>query len=174
MLRGRHGLPPVAWRAYGKRNSLPREPHMPHFEATQTLPRPLAEVFEFFRSAANLVRITPPELHMELVEGPPLIESGSRVVLKGRRWGVPQRVVSKIVVFEPGVRFVDEQVEGPFRVWKHTHAFEAADGGTKIVDRIDFEPPGGLLGLMVTEGFIQRDLKWIFEFREQKLKELLG
>lgn len=148
---------------------------MPTFEATQTFAQPVADLFDFFCRPANLVRISPPELHMTLVEGPERIERGSRVVLKGRRWGVSQRVVSTIAEFEEGVRFADEQVEGPFRKWRHTHAFAALpEGGTRVTDAIEYEPPGGALGLIVTARFIDKDLRWVFDYRRQKLIELLG
>jgi ligand-binding SRPBCC domain-containing protein len=147
---------------------------MPVFEASLVLPRPLQEVFDFFRSPANLVRISPPELHLALVEGPALVELGSRVVLKGRRWGIPQRVVSEITAFEPPAFFTDTQVEGPFRKWAHTHRFEAVPGGTRVLDRVEYEPPGGLLGLVARPVLIERDLQWVFEYRTKKLTELLG
>jgi ligand-binding SRPBCC domain-containing protein len=147
---------------------------MPVFEASQVLPRPLEEAFDFFRSPANLVRISPPELHMALVEGPALVELGSRIVLKGRRWGIPQRIVSEITAFEPPATFTDTQVEGPFRKWVHTHRFEAVPGGTRVHDRVEYEPPGGLLGLVARPALIERDLQWIFEYRTKKLTELLG
>jgi hypothetical protein len=111
---------------------------------------------------------------MKVAEGPELLELGSRVVLQGRRWGFPQRVVSRIVEFVPNEVFADEQVEGPFRKWLHRHEFAVAPGGTRVTDRIDFEPPGGALGLLVTASFIERDLKWIFDYRSQKLRDLLG
>src|SRR5579884_1284135 len=129
-----------------KSGILPRGRAMPSFDAVQTVPRPLAEVFEFFLDPANLVRVSPPELHMRLVEGPPRLQLGSVIVLQGRRWGVPQRVVSAVTAFEPAASFVDEQRQGPFRRWRHVHRFEAAPEGTRIVDHIDYDPPGGLLG----------------------------
>jgi ligand-binding SRPBCC domain-containing protein len=147
---------------------------MPVFEASQVLPRPLQEVFDFFLSPANLVRISPPELHMALVEGPPLVELGSRIVLKGRRWGIPQRVVSEITAFDPPASFTDTQVKGPFRKWVHTHRFEAVPEGTRVHDRVEYEPPGGLLGLVVRTALIEQDLQWVFEYRTKKLTELLG
>ena len=147
---------------------------MPVFESSQDVSRPVAEVFAFFRDPAHLVRISPPELHMRLVEGPPLIELGSRVVLKGRRWGIPQNIVSEITAFDTPVTFTDTQVEGPFRKWVHTHRFEAVAGGTRVSDRVEYEPPGGLLGLVARPSLIERDLKWIFEYRTRKLAELLG
>jgi ligand-binding SRPBCC domain-containing protein len=147
---------------------------MPVFEASQIVPRPVAEVFAFFRDPTNLVKISPPELHMRLVEGPPQLERGSRIVLKGRRWGIPQRVVSEVTDFEPPRTFTDVQVEGPFGKWAHTHRFEEVPGGTRLADRIDYEPPGGLLGRVVTAAMIERDLRGVFEYRSGKIKELLG
>jgi ligand-binding SRPBCC domain-containing protein len=147
---------------------------MPVFEASAVFPRPVAEVFAFFRAPANLVRISPPELHMKLVEGPALVELGSRVVFQGRRWGIPQRMVSEIIALDAPVTFTDTQVEGPFRRWVHTHRFEAVDGGTRVNDRVEYEPPGGLLGLVAGAGMIERDLKWIFEYRTKKVAELLA
>jgi len=147
---------------------------MPKFEDSVAYPRPLAEVFDFFRRTANLVLITPPELHMRLVEGPVLIEKGSRIVLQGRRWGVPQRLVSEIVAFELNRAFVDEQRQGPFRSWRHTHSFAEVPNGTQVTDVVEYQPPGGMLGFIVTPALVERDLKWIFGFRNEKVKELLG
>jgi ligand-binding SRPBCC domain-containing protein len=147
---------------------------MARFERTTRFARPVAEVFDFFAQPANLVRVSPPELHMQLVEGPERLALGSRLVLKGRRWGIPQRIVSEVTAFEPGVSFVDEQREGPFGKWAHTHRFAADDDGTCVQDQIEFEPPGGLLGFVITEGWIRSDLEWVFGYREKKLRELLG
>jgi ligand-binding SRPBCC domain-containing protein len=147
---------------------------MPSFDAVLTVPRPLAEVFEFFLDPANLARVSPPELHMRLVEGPRRLQLGSVIVLQGRRWGVPQRVVSEITAFEPGASFVDEQRQGPFRRWRHAHRFETVPEGTRIVDRIDYEPPGGLLGLVATPKMLERDLQWVYGYRSEKLRELFG
>jgi ligand-binding SRPBCC domain-containing protein len=147
---------------------------VPTFDASLCFPRPLAQVFEFFRDPANLVRVSPPQLHMRLVQGPERIAMGSRLVFRGRRWGIPQRVVSEVTAFEPNVTFTDEQREGPFRRWVHVHRFEAVPPVTRVTDHIDYEPPGGVLGLVMTGAMIERDLEWIFAYRTDKLKELLG
>jgi len=147
---------------------------MPVFESRQLVPRPIEEVFAFFRAPANLVAISPPELHLRVIEGPALIELGSRVVLKGRRWGIPQRMVSEITAFDAPHTFTDTQVEGPLGRWVHTHRFESVAAGTQMSDRIEYEPPGGMLGLVVPAARLERDLKWIFEHRAKKLNEMFG
>jgi crotonobetainyl-CoA:carnitine CoA-transferase CaiB-like acyl-CoA transferase len=73
---------------------------------------------------------------MRLVEGPPQLQLGARVVLQGRRWGIPQRVVSEVTAWDPPTSFTDAQVEGPFRRWVHTHSFEAVPEGTRVLDEI--------------------------------------
>ncbi len=46
-----------------------------------------------------------------------------------------------------GKRFCDEQVRGPFRIWRHTHRFEAIDATTSLYeDRVEYAMPGGRLG----------------------------
>lgn len=147
---------------------------MPIFQSEQTFPLPVEEVFAFFVRPANLLRVSPPELGMRLVEGPEVLGPGARLVAEARRWGIPQRLVSEVVAFEPNVSFTDVQREGPFRKWTHTHRFEAVPGGTRVTDVIEFEPPGGLLGLVATASAIERDLRRVFEYRRQELAKLLG
>ena len=64
---------------------------------------------------------------------------------------------------------------GPFRRWvpaSHLAASEA--GGCTLRECIEFEPPGGVLGLTVTERFILKELEWLFDFRHRKLREMLA
>ncbi|HWG45757.1 MAG TPA: SRPBCC family protein [Gemmataceae bacterium] len=148
---------------------------MPRFEMIETLAAPLSRVFDFFSRPANLVKISPPELHFQLLSGPEQLHLSARVTLQGRRWGLSQRFVNEVTIWEPELRFVDEQREGPFKKWIHTHQFEVlADGGTRVMDRIDYETPGGMLGFVITAKAVERDLKWIFEYRREKLMELLN
>jgi ligand-binding SRPBCC domain-containing protein len=98
---------------------------------------------------------------------------GSRITVKGRRAGVAQHLVSEVTAFEPGRSFVEEQRQGPFRRWAHTYRFEAqADGGTLLTEEIDYEPPGGVLGLLLTAEKIERDLAAVYAFRRETWAEL--
>jgi ligand-binding SRPBCC domain-containing protein len=148
---------------------------MPCFETSQDFAFPLGRVFDVFTRPANLARVMPPELHFRVIEAPERLELGSRVTVQGRRWGLGQRVTSEVTAFEAEVRFVQEQVCGPFRRWAHRHEFEALpDGGTRVCEAIDFEPPGGLLGLQLTAAAVERELGQVFAYRKGKWAELLG
>jgi ligand-binding SRPBCC domain-containing protein len=139
-------------------------------EATQVLPHPREVVFKFFADAFQLEAITPPWLRFVVLTPPPITMGiGIRIDYRLRLHCVPIRWQSVISAWEPPVRFVDEQVVGPYRRWHHEHRFESVEGGTCCRDFVDYEVPGGAL---VDRLFVRRDLKKIFEFRQRKLAEL--
>ena len=73
-----------------------------------------------------------------------------------------------------GKLLIEEQRAGPFRQWKHEYRFEACgENNTQLTDEVTFEPPGGMLGLIVTTAFVQRELTAFFHFRNRRLLELL-
>ncbi len=132
-----------------------------------------AEAFDFLRTTANRMQLAPPEAALQLVEGPALLEVGSRSTWKLRRFGLSQTVVLEVTVCDPPTRLVEEQRQGPLRRWEHTITCNAQSGGTLVKDVIDFDPPGGLLGLLATAGKIHEKLTESFAWRDRRLREML-
>ncbi len=148
---------------------------MPRFVATVDLLAPVAQVFDFFRKPANLLRVSPPHLRLKLEDAPDVLQLGTRLTLVSRRWGLRYRSVTEVTAFEPGASFVEEQKEGAFRKWIYAHRFEATpDGGTRVTDEIDYDPPGGMLGLMLTPAAVERELNEFYRHRNEKLAAILG
>jgi ligand-binding SRPBCC domain-containing protein len=148
---------------------------MPIFEISECYAATPLRAFELFRQPAERVRLAPPELHLRLEEGPTEMRLGSRLAVRGRRWGVTQRMASEITAFEDGVRIVEEQRQGPFRSWRHEQRFEASpDGGVRITDAIEYEPPGGVLGRLATAETIRRELERAFAYRRERLTEMFA
>jgi ligand-binding SRPBCC domain-containing protein len=146
---------------------------LPTFNASQRFAFPLGIVFDFFRRPANVVSVAPPELSLNLIEAPELIEAGSRIVVEVRRWGISQRIVTEVVEFVENQRIVEEQRLGPIRAWRHVRYFAESDGGTEVAEKITFEPPGGMLGLTLTAGRIEEELRIAFAHREERINERL-
>ncbi len=133
------------------------------------------EAFAFFADALNLEAITPPWLAFRVITpGPIRMGPGTRIEYRLRLHRVPIRWLSEIAVWEAGRRFVDVQVEGPYRLWEHTHTFEPDDGGTLIRDRVRYSLPHGPLGAVAHRAFVRRDLARIFEYRRRAVAWRLG
>ena len=131
----------------------------------QFLPRPPGEVFPFFADARNLERITPPLLRFVVVtEGEIEMRPGALIRYRLRLHGLPVDWLTRIEDWEPGVGFVDTQVSGPFRLWHHTHRFDAREGGTLMTDTVRYSLPAWPLGELARP-LVKRDLGRIFDFR---------
>jgi ligand-binding SRPBCC domain-containing protein len=147
---------------------------MPRFVTAVDLSVPLNQAFAFFRNPVNLIRVAPPALQLQLESGPAEVQLGSQMTLVGRRWGLRYRSVIEVIAFEPDACFIEEQMEGTFRKWIHAHRFRAfADGATRVLDEIDYEPPGGMLGLLLTPAAVEHELKEYFHHRNGALAEIL-
>jgi ligand-binding SRPBCC domain-containing protein len=88
--------------------------------------------------------------------------------------GLPVRWRTEIVEWEPGRRFVDRQVKGPFSLWEHTHAFEERPDGTLIRDTVLYRMPYGPLREIAHCVLVARDLERVFDYRRDAVERLLG
>jgi ligand-binding SRPBCC domain-containing protein len=133
------------------------------------VPASLDDTFAFFADAVNLQRITPSWLHFTILTAPPIeMRAGLEISYRISLYGLPLPWRSVIDVWEPGVRFVDRQIVGPYRWWRHEHRFEAVEEGTRVMDRVDYAPRLG----WASRGLVRRDLRRIFDYRHEVLRRL--
>ncbi len=65
--------------------------------------------------------------------------------------------------------FVDEQVKGPFRRFRHVHEFLVEGEETVMIDRIEFTAPFGPIGRIVEKLFLARYLRHLIDTRNRYL-----
>ncbi len=146
--------------------------HVSTFSSQQIIQAPLAEVFRFFSDAANLERLTPPWLGFEVLTPAPIEMAAGALIDYRLRWrGVPLRWRTEIEIWEPTHRFVDRQIRGPYRLWRHEHRFEEHRGGTMVADRIEYAAIGGRLAHFLA---VDRDVETIFAYRRQALQSVFS
>jgi ligand-binding SRPBCC domain-containing protein len=139
----------------------------------QLLPFGLDAVFAFFAEARNLERLTPPLLGFEVVGDEPVeMRAGALIQYRLRLHGLPVDWLTRIEEWEPGVRFVDQQLVGPYRLWHHTHAFEQRADGVLMRDIVRYALPLWPMGELALP-LVRRDLERIFDFRAGTVEELL-
>ena len=141
-------------------------------DSQQWFDHSLEDVFAFFADPQNLEVITPPWLHFEIAtHGKIEMHQGTKIDYELCLHGIPLGWRSEITVWDPPHRFVDEQLRGPYRLWRHEHGFMRQDSRTQVLDHVDYAILGGWL---VQKLLVARDLERIFEFRRRKLKEIFG
>jgi ligand-binding SRPBCC domain-containing protein len=136
------------------------------FHSEQWVGRPVEEIFAFFSDANNLEAITPRQLNFRiLTPGPIHLEAGARIDYQLKLYGIPLKWATLIERWEPPHEFVDVQLHGPYRVWRHTHRFFTEGKGTRIVDDVAYELPLGPLGRLMEPLWTRREVARVFSHR---------
>src|SRR5262250_1580271 len=113
-------------------------------ECRMTAPVALQEAFEVFENPENLALITPPWLNLRISpESPVQMKKGAVITYRLRWMGIPLSWKTVITEYEPPFLFVDEQAEGPYRLWRHRHTFRPGVEGTEVSDQVDYALPFG-------------------------------
>lgn len=141
----------------------------------QWIPRPIDEVFAFFADARNLEEITPPWLGFRILTmSSDSVAAGTEIRYRMRLHGIPIFWRTEIRQWQPPYRFIDVQRSGPYRVWHHTHRFEAHGKQTRMLDIVRYRLPFGLLGRLVHELTVAGDVRRIFDYRSERIAELFA
>ncbi len=143
------------------------------FRISMSMPLPREAMFAYFADAANLERITPPELRFRILTPYPIpMQEETLIDYRLRLFGVPLRWQARITDWEPPVGFVDEQARGLNRLWRHAHRFYDDGKGTIIEDTVHYRLPFAPLGDFF-HPLVRPQLERIFRFRHSAVRRCL-
>jgi hypothetical protein len=146
---------------------------MSRFELSSELPCSAGQAYAWHTRPGALERLVPPWESVRVLERRGSFEEGT-VVLDLPIGPTRQRWVARHRDAIPERQFVDEQIEGPFTRWVHTHLFEpVAAGCTRYTDRIDYTLPFGALGEL-GGGLVADMLRRTFQYRHATVRDDLA
>ena len=68
--------------------------------------------------------------------------------------------------------FIDEQLEGDFKVMKHEHYFKPCENGTIMIDQITLEAPYGFLGKLFNAVYLTKYMQKLIQDRNNVIKTI--
>jgi ligand-binding SRPBCC domain-containing protein len=146
---------------------------VPIFEASSEFACTPHVLYDFLIQPNNLTRLSPPDINLRLIEGPERVLVGSRLIVEGRYLGMRQKLTIEIVALDPGRLVADEQIKGPFRRLRQERRLSASSVGVLLEQRVEFEPPGGLLGLLATPQRIREYLADMHDYGVGVMRQIL-
>ena len=146
---------------------------MPTHTSSTTLPCSLAVARDFLGKTAHLPDTSDPDLELEVLNAPEDIVADSVIEFRISAYGFKQTMKHRYVDVSD-VLIVAEQIDGPTRSWVHRQKLaDNGDGTCTLTDEIEFEPPGGMLGFVMTAGKVLESIQGGMEHRYETLIERL-
>ncbi|MCP4833542.1 MAG: TIGR01777 family protein [Phycisphaera sp.] len=137
------------------------------FRAESDLPFPVEDLAAWHFRMGALDRLLPPWQDVRVIEDAGEMRAGAETVLSVPLGPIRKSWHARIEEAEPGRRFVDVQVSGPFGAWRHEHRFQATQEGSgamsRLVDEIHYRmplAPLGDLGASFAAGDLDRLFRW--------------
>jgi ligand-binding SRPBCC domain-containing protein len=101
-----------------------------------------------------------------------LINKKETVTWKGKHFGVfitHQSIISEMIF---PTYFVDEQLKGQFKSFKHQHFFEQKEKYVEVTDILEYETPFGIFGQLFDKLLLKKHLTNFIIHRNAILKNL--
>ena len=148
-----------------------------YYKTEQLLPTDMNTAWDFFSSAKNLARITPPELDFNI-----LTQLDNKDIYQGMLidytvrplFGIPLRWQTEIWKIKKPEMFTDKQLKGPYKIWEHTHHFVQKEKGVLMKDEVKYVLPFGLIGTMVHSLIVRKKIERIFNYRKEVLNKIFN
>ena len=143
----------------------------------QKIPVSLQKAWDFFSKPQNLDSITPHDMAFRVLTNFEADEIYSGLIIEYKVSPVlriPLYWMTEIGTVVKEKFFVDEQRKGPYSLWRHEHHFIEIEGGVEMTDIVQYKLPLGIIGEIANALIVKRKLRRIFEFRFQKVEEILG
>jgi ligand-binding SRPBCC domain-containing protein len=145
---------------------------MPVIHLTTFIAAPVDVVFDLSRHV-DLHKKSMSHYKEEAVAGTRfgLIEKEDTVTWKAKHFFKTRLLRVKITGMKKPGHFIDEQVEGDFKMMKHEHHFKRCENGTIMIDIFYFESPYGVIGRWFNTLYLTRYVKNLLEQRNRTIKE---
>lgn len=98
---------------------------------------------------------------------------GQSVTWRARHFGIRWTMTSQITELHEPDWFVDAQLRGPFKTFRHEHRFRPVAGGTEMLDSITFQAPLGPFGWLAERVLLSWYLPHLIRQRNHYLKTSL-
>jgi ligand-binding SRPBCC domain-containing protein len=101
-----------------------------------------------------------------------LINKNETVTWKGKHFGVYLTHQSLISEMDFPTYFVDEQLKGQFKSFKHQHLFKQKENYVEVTDVLEYETPFGIFGQLFDKLLLKKHLTNFIIHRNAVLKNL--
>lgn len=145
------------------------------YEKQTEMPCSAEALFRWHEQPNAFHALMPPGTPVKVIRHDGHVRDGAKAVLRVGRWPFCFRWELEHRGYQADRRFCDEQVRGPFSIYRHEHLVKPIDGRRSILhDRITFALPFGPIGAMIGRMIVMREFERLFTFRHEATRRALA
>ena len=146
---------------------------MTRIKVTTTINTPIEIVFNNCRNI-DIHQYSASKTNEKAIEGRTsgLINKGETVTWKGKHFGIYLKHQSIITKMDFPNYFVDEQLKGHFKSFKHQHFFIKKENLTIMTDILEYETPFGFFGKIFNRLLLKNHLTKFIQNRNKIIKQI--
>ena len=139
------------------------------FEYTTVINAPIKTVWEFYQREDNLNLLLPPWQPVKVIKQPQNLNEGNENEYLLTFGLIPVSWKNRYTAEYQKYRFfTEEQIEGFLESWRHQHLFEESENKkTILIDRINYQIPGGELSEFLLRQWVNSRLTDMFAYRHK-------
>ena len=88
-----------------------------------------------------------------------LVNAGDTITLSAKHLGKTRVITARVLEMNIPEKFVEEQVKGDMKSFRHEHHFKPVENGTLVIDLVEMEEPrdaiGGMLGKLFMKNYFE-------------------
>jgi ligand-binding SRPBCC domain-containing protein len=144
---------------------------MARIHLTTFIAAPIERVFDLSRHLA-LYRLTFQSRKERFTSGAGanLIGKGETISIIAKHAGRTRLSMLKITDLDRPSLFIEEQVKGDLRNFRHEHHFKSAENGTIIIDIVEFGNPKDILGKILGKIYFKNYLEELLHKRNEIIR----
>lgn len=146
---------------------------MTRIKVTTTINTPIEIVFNNCRNI-DIHQYSASKTNEKAIEGRTsgLINKEETVTWKGKHFGIYLKHQSIISEMDFPTYFVDEQLKGHFKNFKHQHFFIKKENLTIMTDILEYETPFGFFGKLFNRLLLKNHLTKFIQNRNKIIKQI--
>jgi ligand-binding SRPBCC domain-containing protein len=100
-----------------------------------------------------------------------LVSSGETITLHARHLGKTRMMTARVMEIKKPLTFIEEQVKGDLKSYRHERHFKEIDNGTIMIDLLEFEGPRDMLGNFFSQFYLKKYLQKIILERNELIRQ---
>jgi ligand-binding SRPBCC domain-containing protein len=144
------------------------------FAYQSVVPACPADVFRWHERPEAVMDLVPSRRWTRIEKQSGGIRNGGRVTFSFGVGPLRLRWEARHYGYVPGSQFCDEQIRGPFKIWRHTHQVESSGHEESLYkDFVEYALPGGALAQRLAQPIFRRLLTRMFAHRHQIVRKAM-